>query len=517
MPENINIWDKFNEPDLEGEDWLEPNDSVFESIEKEIFPQKKKKRKFGFLWLFPTILILSSLGFFLQSEDKSLNETNATTAIEVMPDRKKDLPASDQIETLASTDRELYRATGAEKQLSASTADVTSDVTTSAATNVAANVAANKVSTEKSKSDSRENSVSLQTKKVVDKIETENTPPTIITESSKSEVISSAIELNNAGPPSQKFIENTEVVSENIGTIVASILNPILSIDKIQTPLEFEKKKVQMATIPHASAYGENHVSVQSKKSWLKLEFGLTDWDFNLNNNYSSALNSADFYSSMARGYNVSLGYGQTLNKIIDFNIDLTYNRINMKSGHNSEEIYRLDLENNLSNTLSVLMATPIGFINSEVEINRVDPSITDQETEFGIGIVNEHQITSIGVEPSLNFNLLKSNGFVVGPSVGIGFYYLTSITNKIAEVNSQHAAFQSSVFEITNDQQNINRFLTTINLGAQVERTIYSNLKVGINLNYKIPFQSSFNDQMDFSSSITQSDIGLYFKWNLE
>jgi len=253
-----------------------------------------------------------------------------------------------------------------------------------------------------------------------------------------------------------------------------------------------------------------------NRKSWIKSEVAFTQWVFNLNDNYSSALNPADFYHFEARGMNISFGYGKTLNKKVDFSIDLIYNNISFESGHNSEIAYPLDTEQDLSNSFALLMATPLGFINSEVQINRVDPNITNQETTFGLGLVNDHKIESIGVEPSFNFNLLKTKAFSFGPSLGMGLYYLSKIDNQLAEVNSQHAAFESTEFRITEDQQNINRFFTTLNFGAQIERSIYSKMKIGMNLNYKLPIQSSFNDQMGFSSSITQSDIGIYLKWLL-
>ena len=44
MPIDKKIKDAFNDPSLENEDWLLPPDSVFDKIEDEIYPEKKKRR-----------------------------------------------------------------------------------------------------------------------------------------------------------------------------------------------------------------------------------------------------------------------------------------------------------------------------------------------------------------------------------------------------------------------------------------------------------------------------------------
>ncbi len=510
MQDNNNIWDKFNEPNLEGEDWLEPKDSVFQNIEKEIFPQaesKKSRKKFGFIWLISGSLIAFTIGFVLMQylanptpnlevismstdiEDSKLTDTQTNHAIS--SDSKSAVQEQIKKETNTISDEQSQNEIKNKSKLATSKSKINQVTPTK------------RQSKQISKTDLTYNSIPGQKNQNVNSSvashsynkKTSNTSNTI-----RDQNITSSLVITTEKP-------NKTV---NQGPLFDIILNPLVSKNN-------ELIKIEETAFAPIVMLQNDANEVDQNQSWLRLKYGITQWSFNLNDNYSSALNPADFYSSDASGFNLTFGYGKAINNLVDFNLDFIFNNVSLESGHNSQLTYPLAEEQDQSNSFTLLMATPLGFINSEVEIERVDENITDPQTDFGVGLINEHKITSLGLEPSLNFNLLKFKSFSFGPSAGVGLYYLNEISNQLAQVNSLHDAFESTEFKITDSQQNINRFLTTVNIGAQVEYAVCNKMKLGANANYKLPFQSSFNDQTGFSSTIAQSEIGLFIKYILK
>ncbi len=119
-------------------------------------------------------------------------------------------------------------------------------------------------------------------------------------------------------------------------------------------------------------------------------------YSFNLNQNFESAVEPADFWHSTGQGYEVGLGMVIPLSDILSIDVGLTYGAFNLTSGHNSEVIYSSSQEQDLSNKVNLTMATPLGFIEGETVIQR--QSTNNQDQTLSLGLTNHHSISHVNL-----------------------------------------------------------------------------------------------------------------------
>ncbi len=449
--------DSFNNPDLGKEEFLEPSKDLFAKIQKGIDPPKKRRKPiFWFLGI--GILTIAILGFWLLNDvedrkykqkqlsslDKELGQSklNPINQLNHSPTKKiisKQRQNSDQAKISIGLD-------GGSDQTLVSRAHFKSSVKTNA------NIQNNFI-----------NGSSIPS--------TQNEPKLL-------------------GQISPKHNSNKNVAKLSVDQVVSNI-----------ELLVFDRERKKLKIFPFVDLQ-KTKLEKTPIKNNIALGAGMSSWFFDLNNNYQTALDPADFTFENGRGINFSLIYEKELSSKFSFYLGTGIDKINSISGHNSEVDYLLDLEGlDEANEINLTMASPLGLMQSSIVVER-SGLITEDKTELILDLHNSHKFTNYSFVSGLNYNWLKTNHWSLSTNIGFGFNYLENIQNKLESFDIDNSNFVSGETSITENQQAIQLWSTFLNGGVQLRRKLNRNFAIGISSQYSHGLSSVYKEA-DFNTRL--------------
>lgn len=471
MPDDDRIWkNKFEEANLENENWLDPSDKVLIGIKSRVHNKYSRKR---YLWL---LLILLPVLFIAKEYSESPENIIDSKASLLSEGR----PEIDKTELGLQNDKEVAEESKVSK--------IPSIINT--------NIAENKLI-----------------------IKSDNTP--VINDSTKN-VLGNFIETSKIAT-SKKSTQSNQLTSNSGDAIKNNSDESFVSFETPKSPLEglmYLKSPVYLVAFqpdfyPGLPLLNLTNFDQKSKNNSLSLGLGYHFWNFRLNNNYETALNPADFSHTIGQGYAINVQYTRKINKKVHFNLTLGHAIIYAKSGHNSTVEYHLYEEMNSipENEIDLTMASPLGFMQSNIIIER-QSQITNQNHPLTLAVHNEHIIRTTSLSPTLGLLLYADPKLELTGYIGAGINWISGIQNKLAAFEINDQKFVSKSGDITSSQQSINNFTYFSTAGITVKRNLISGYFIGTSVNAHQNFQPIYAES-DFSTTISGAGIQFFIGRN--
>ena len=475
------IKNTFNPPpSLKGEDWLLPSDDLFDSIESSIQNDQKKKNRGIWVWLLSLLFISGTLTYLLTSNNTNIggivltnngDTSNHTTS-------KSSVVRIFDVNKLNS--KNLFSKVG---------------------------------------SDNKEIATSI-IEYNVEKSSTDLTIPFISSTSDKTTsvpVLEKSFNLNTRTNRRDRDLENlafTAVIGSNTADIEKSltvktkkISNNLARIASINCSLV--QKKV--SPFFHDFSYIRNEDFNQESVWRIKFSSGSSNWNFSLNNNYLTSLDPADFRFSKGLGYFIELSIEKMLSQRLSVGVSGLIESSSFNSGHNSIIDYNINNETeHQMNQFDVIMASPLGFLESNIVVARSTDA--NEHTDLIIDLNNSHSITNIDFGFYAQIEILQYRNFSLSNQSGIGFNYLSNITNSLDHFSTSETGFISHSSEILNNQSHLNLLRSYINIGINLEYKFSRSICFGVNHQFRQDFNPIYSDG-DFSTLISRQLSGFYVK----
>lgn len=454
MPFDDDIKDVFDSEDLGNESWLEPSGDLFDKIAAEVYSEEKPPNKnFLLIMLISAILIFIFVGFIYLWKTSHSNNLTANFA-------NRNFEEIERIQT------------------SGSKAELTTDLD------------------ESTKNDSRIAEID-QDKEVG------------FTKSD--DVLRKKQSINNLiKSPENGFDKSLALRSEIIkpNTYINNTLeSPISEKEADINNIQFDGKRAMITSINYlksinpSSLSQKNHHSINTAvptikkvvpKKWeIAFSSGINMRGFLLNKAYEDALNPADFSYNSSVGLINSIAIKRSLNKRFSAGFGLSYERINFSSGHNSQVSYSLLEEgDDHTNSFDLVMASPIGFINSNIVLMRSGNSQVDQLTDVVVDLDNEHRVNQLNYDLSLSYEQAINPILQMGFSAGIGMSQIVKVYNNLEHFEATNTAFIAQSSTILSNQQDI--------------RKIRANYSVGFELNHKITKYQTIGLRYGFTQDLS-------------
>ena len=466
MLEENNIWSqKFNLDNLSEENWLTPDDTVLDGIEERIYDNQEKK-SIGLFWILGLFSIaLLGTGVFVQrlyhvnNTLISIEENRLSTKGEIMSTAKQDL-----VEKLTHNPNSTNTTESAQKYTA-----------------------------------------------ITQKEPTKQAVTTNINKSSRTEIAST-----NSSEPNYIILRNINQKAEQpAGKEPSSIKvsqRKLAAIAKINTTsLSYLDIPVRdKIDISSADKFIPEPVEIKKdNKFFLSTYAGLQK--YKLNQNFRAAVNPADFTHTTANSIGVGVGYRFFLNS--NFSLDLTarFEKTKFTSGHNSDVDYIAAAETTSGNTVTLVMATPLGFISGEALIQATE-AVTEDKT-LNLGLENAHEIDFLDLSSELIYTIPSSQGLVLDLKAGLGMKQLVSIANNLTKLDIADDRFFSNHTSVTEDQQTINHSLSYLTTGFELRVPISGMRFLGLTYDYMSGLES-IHRQADLSTSISSHTMGIRLRF---
>ena len=473
------IKNTFNPPpSLKGEDWLLPSDDLFESIESSIQNDQKKKNRGIWVWLLSLLLISGTLSYLLTNTNIGGNLLTNKGNTEYHTTSKRSFVRINDVNKLNS--KNLFSKVG---------------------------------------SDNKEIATSI-IEYNVEKSTTDLTIPFISSTSDKTtsvSVLEKSFNLNTRTNRRDRDLENlafTAVIGSNTADIEKSltvktkkISNNLARIASINCSL-IQKK---VPPFFHEFSYIRNE-DVNQVSDWrIKFSSGSSNWNFSLNNNYLTSLDPADFRFSKGMGYFVELSVEKMLSQRLSVGVSGLIESSSFNSGHNSIIDYNINNETeHQMNKFDVIMASPLGFLESNIVVARSTDA--NEHTDLTIDLNNSHSTTNIDFGLYAQIEIFQYRNFSLSNQSGIGFNYLSNITNSLDHFSTSENGFISHSSEILKNQSHLNLLRSYINIGINLEYKFSRSICLGVNHQFRQDFNPIYSDG-DFSTLISRQLSGFYVK----
>ena len=473
------IKNTFNPPpSLKGEDWLLPSDDLFESIESSIQNDQKKKNRGIWVWLLSLLLISGTLSYLLTNTNIGGNLLTNKGNTEYHTTSKRSFVRINDVNKLNS--KNLFSKVG---------------------------------------SDNKEIATSI-IEYNVEKSTTDLTIPFISSTSDKTtsvSVLEKSFNLNTRTNRRDRDLENlafTAVIGSNTADIEKSltvktkkISNNLARIASINCSL-IQKK---VSPFFHEFSYIRNE-DVNQVSDWrIKFSSGYSNWNFSLNNNYLTSLDPADFRFSKGMGLFVELSVEKMLSQRLSVGVSGLIESSSFNSGHNSIIDYNINNETeHQMNKFDVIMASPLGFLESNIVVARSTDA--NEHTNLTIDLNNSHSTTNIDFGLYAQIEILQYRNFSLSNQSGIGFNYLSNITNYLDHFSTSETGFISHSSEILKNQSHLNLLRSYINIGINLEYKFSRSICLGVNHQFRQDFNPIYSDG-DFSTLISRQLSGFYVK----
>ena len=255
----------------------------------------------------------------------------------------------------------------------------------------------------------------------------------------------------------------------NLGTVKASY--PTLSSLDLLSPVVLNNLSYNR-TFDFNSVYVPIE-PVKNSKWFVGFGMGYSIWDFNLNNDYIEALNPADFNHESGKGEFINLSIGQYSNKGHRLSLNFGYETILMKSGHNSVLVYDIEDEVDHMNAYDIVMATPLGFITSNIVVERDPNSVLTDATDIVVDLNNSHRVKSFNFDLEYSHRMFTTGSIRFYTDITGGLNYIQSVTNRLDQFGVAQNAFMSGQSSVTSSQTNINSVRTHLGLGLSLEKSL--------------------------------------------
>ena len=482
MSLNKKIKDTFNSPpSLEGEEWLLSSDSLFDSIESAIYNEPKEKRRAFWIWFLPLLFICGIAIYFMTSNSES--EAKYTN------NRTKEIQSTTN--TFTDHAHEENVVIHENMTLKESTTN-------------------DKISLPKIKSIVQNSSIS--SKELSTATPNDQSKELLIYNNPLNRII--RVNTDNNKPP---VTDPDSDIASKFG-----VTNNTAFSDKPRSTYDLSKLSGINSFIAHESAPPVSDISlvtIDVSKSviprWnVKLFSGMTNWNFDLNNNYLTALQPADFSYSNGVGYFVELGIEKSLSNKVSVGISVLAERNTFESGHNSVIDYNINNENSdNTNEFDLTMASPLGFLESNIVVARsVD---ANDHTDIIIDLENKHTVSNIDLGLYAQLDILQYRSFCIGGQIGGGLNYLSSITNSLDHFTTSESGFDSRSSEILKGQSELNLLRPYFNFGVNLEYKWSHNISIGLSHQYRQDLNAIYNTG-GFSTLINRQLSGLYIKKTL-
>ncbi len=465
-------------PSLDGEDWLMPSDDLFESIEAAIYDEPKKKKRAFWFWLLP-LLLISCATFFLinTNQDEALLADNIEQSNLIFEEGNDNSTINDRIAQSEERIRMDQSITNASPNINKS--ELPSTYLESKGTPSPLSLS---------------NTIISET---VTNAYTRNEPFTI---------------SNNNGIIGQ-IDQNFTLIPKLNNTLPNTLSGDEINRSKFDFPsLVAVQSRVSLDQRAPEALFSlfTTKINNDPLSSWnLKMSFGTTNWNFNLNENYLTALQPADFNFSNGEGYFAEIATEKTLSNRLSIGVSVLAERNTFESGHNSSIGYDPNVEvSNHSNTFGLTMASPLGFLESNIVVARsIDVS---DPTELIINLENSHTVTNIDTRLYCQLELLQFRKFSFGAQLGAGINYLEKINNTLDHFSTSELGFNSHSSEIVKDQSDLNLLRPFFSIGLNVEYNWTRVVSVGFSHQYRKDLNAIYNSG-DFSTLINRKLSGLY------
>ncbi len=480
MPNKNDIWNEaFNSPDLSSEDWLEPSTDLYNRIEKEIAPPKKKRR-FGFMvFLVGFISVLFVAGFYVY--DSLLLDMNDSVESTTSMDNPK------------STTSKVHNSDSF-SSINKETIDTETNTNLSVVSNNEINNSLSKAQNVKVGYDQRIESEMQSTDHLYAIDRDLETDFSEVTSEATSASSSSFTYTSTSFLKAPLAVAKKEILTVSDADRNESILSPFNAKDYF---LEVSERPLLIAAVT------VNELNTPVDKNTISFFTGVSKWGFHLNSNYLTALDPADFTFEEGSGKTMALKYEYHVKNRISLFGSVSWDRVISYSGHNSNVNYDLQNESgDLSNTLDLTMASPFGLIQSDVVIAR-NAAVGVDQTSLVLDLHNRHQFDNIGVSTGLVYSLMQNSGFECSTHLGVGINYLVGLENELESFDLSSSDFSSGQTSITQDQQAVNKFSTQLNLGVNLRRSIGENTRLGVSFDYVRGLSDVYRED-DFSSRLS-------------
>ncbi len=496
MLEQNNKWrNKFNTSSLGEEDWLEPSDKLFAAIEEEIYEEKKERRFVP--WLLLGFVLVSVIGYltfstFSNSKKDALSEANSDTSISIISEAAKtDLESS-------STDEAI--TTALESPADTKDTEPSQDFAPAQRPNI--NNKLDRIKETKVSSSAFQSSGAglTQAKKAFNKNQIAKRPKPIGLSSSVSGASSSFV---NKKAGAKKTAKTNKLISfiGFLPVLENSLLGQQgLSLSEANAYIE---KTLDSESLAHTEENDRHKIT-----NGFYVNAGANFTRFVLNQNFSSAVDPADFEHSWGTGYAVTAGYKKQFGEKLGLFVEMDYTRNTFTSGHNSAYTYDLPSEQNASQEANLTMATPLGFMEGSVLLLRT-ATVTESEVGLVLDLHNEHKYSTAGINLGLAYELLSFSDFDLALNLGLGVQRLFDLSNTLTEVNTSNTGFGSTMKNITSDQQTIRKSLPKSVIGFDLMRDFCPHSRIGLSYRYHQGLKA-IHAQGDLSTGVSEHRVQL-------
>lgn len=503
MPKDNNIWSKtFNRSSLENEDWLEPSPLVFEKVKGQVYEKKKKGKRFYFLLLL--LVGICTLVFYilnspseadsLENIRRNINSKSSSPVKKVSYSKVKN-SESNKIVT-KTEDIDLSKEKGVNKgNLQMVTEEgsknhLNSPVDYSGGEKKLAGNSLGLLGSIKSKDDDE----SAQNRIPIDKgLEKIISPDTHDGAKRSSDIQSSQKVL--------PFMPNAQL------PVNLDFDKKLLSFPKLDIRIEELAKSRSFLNDAKLTSSAAN----KALRNEVLFAVGYTNWLFDLNRSYETALDPADFSHQAGNGLSGMISYRRRLSEKWSIGGDFSLSRISALSGHNSNVEYSLEDEHGgAMNEFMLTMASPLGFVESNVAVERLSSNGGNPSQNITLDLHNSHKMTNISFAPMVNYNIFNNGKISLSASLGGGVNYLFAIKNELTSFGVDHNNFKSLTSNITENQTELQLLTPFTSLGLDVKKNLSNMFYIGANVRFNRNVSPIYKEE-DFSSSITRTQVFLF------
>jgi len=423
------IWkDRFNSEDLPLGEWNTPDDMIWQNIANDTVRKKGKRRAIVWLWAVTGLLVLL-LGITLLNSGNFLSSFNNSNDKNSVTGQLTEMTSKDDFSknvSSKSVSQKYY-------------VPPTNKTATQQLTLIQSNDVVSSKQVSKDKTPKQTKTFSLD-KKIINpttsnrQVQQNNINIELANELTiKKEAIPASIQ------PDLTSIRIQENSKTNIGT--AKEINPLTVFNTATLSLlstEAAIKEVQL-NVKNDLKEPKNTFPIS-----VTATIGASHWKHVISKNYTSDLSAFDFNYTDEFGYLLDLDVAVPIGKRFAITTGLSYEQINISSGHNSALNYNpADEDVDQSNAYALSLATPYGLAGAEFRFDRSE-DIGDNPVELLVDFHSAHTIKNFSIPLNVEYYPIGKNR-IVSPilKAGMGINYLSGISNKIKAIDTHHDAIQ--------------------------------------------------------------------------
>ena len=490
------IWkSRFNPTSLEGEEWLDPSDNLFDAIEAAVYNEEPKKRKKPIFWIifFTGLIIIFSVLVISLNKSSRINSNGNTSTSAVSQTSLNSLPTNALPKSSTSTIQ-----SHAEKAKATSTKKEVKEVV-------------NQLPMQKELFGQSRNN--LKSSSTLSASEKKFSSPLKNNGSSISTTHNPLKLSQNASNLIEAPLQNKQTILSDLALSTFDKMEGNLFLKRLSLlPLHGGSILENNTEKPRIFLELEDNIKVyySDVKSGLLVSIGQSYTQFNLSQSFDPLVAAADFRSSNGNGYNVSLGYEKSLSSRIELRGELSLSQTTFTSGHNSTYNY----QQGPFNQVDLVMATPLGFMDGGVLIS--DTAGLNEDSDLVLDLFNHHRFRTLGVDLGIAYRLFEFGQLRVKLEGGLGVQQFFGFRNSLDEVISSNPNFSSSNTSIASTQQDINKLMGMATVGLRLEQSISASHSLLFRYQASKGLQN-LHETVDYSTGLFRQNVSVGLKWHLK